>query len=170
MSVPLPAPDGPVTTKTGLSVVEEPNQLVPLAVGEAADRLRLADAALVEQTGGLHAAELRNRHQHVEDLGGRHVLGWLAEDLLDRDAPGLQVLLQLGALDADVVRSLQRFHPLVERPDRSLHRSLGGHHERRILPTSERRASGWFAASLPIWQQFRARYRTRRRVCRSLRV
>ena len=47
--VPLPAPDGPVRTKTGPLPVEEANQLLALAVGEAADRLRLADAALVEQ-------------------------------------------------------------------------------------------------------------------------
>src|SRR4051812_41046795 len=98
MSVPLPAPDGPVTTKTGLSVVEEGNQLVPLAVGEAVDRLRLADAALIQQASGLHPSELRDRHQHVEHLRGRHELGRLAEDLFDRDGPGLEVLLQLSAL------------------------------------------------------------------------
>ena len=70
ISVPLPAPDGPVTTKTGvaaredvLAPVEEGNQLVTLAVGETADRLRLADAALVEQARRLHAAELRDRHR-----------------------------------------------------------------------------------------------------------
>src|ERR687886_311726 len=104
MSVPLPAPDGPVTTKTGLLLVEEGNQLVALTVGEAADRLRLADPALVEQTRRLHAAELRHGHQHVEHLRGRHELRWLAQDLLDRDLAGLQVLLQLRPLDSDVVR------------------------------------------------------------------
>src|SRR5581483_9092668 len=119
MSVPFPAPDGPVTTKTGrvvpsLAVVEEGNQLVPLAVGESTDRLRLADAALVQKARRLHATELRHGHQHVEDLRGRDVLGRLAEDLLDGDGPGLQVLLQLRTLDADVVRSLQCLHPLVE--------------------------------------------------------
>src|SRR6476620_2280852 len=91
ISVPLPAPEGPVTTKTGfaadtegLTVVEEVNQLVALTVGETADRLRLADAALVEQSRGLDAAEFRHGHQHVEDLCGRDELRRLAQDLLDR--------------------------------------------------------------------------------------
>src|SRR3954469_3792732 len=118
MRVPLPAPDGPVTTKTGravgLPVVEEANQLVPLTVGEAADRLRLADAALVEQARRLHATELRHRHQHVEDFRSGDVLRRLAEDLLDGHGARLEILLQLRSLDADVIRSLQRLHPLIE--------------------------------------------------------
>src|SRR3954454_15828635 len=116
ISVPFPAPEGPVTTKTGfvvLPVVEEGNQLVPLAVGQAADRLRLADAALVEQARRFHATELRHRHQHVEDLGGGDVLRRLAQDLFDGNRPGLQVLLQLRTLDTNVVRSLEGFHALV---------------------------------------------------------
>jgi len=84
MSVPFPAPEGPVTTKTGPGdgitrnaattrecstqfvrpetrrrrmsgsavwsrpAVEEIDELVALALGETADRLRLADAALIE--------------------------------------------------------------------------------------------------------------------------
>jgi hypothetical protein len=49
ISVPLPAPLGPVITKTGSGLpVEEANQLGALALGEAAHRLRLADPALVE--------------------------------------------------------------------------------------------------------------------------
>ena len=107
-----------MTTKTGravgLPVVEEANQLVPLSVGQAADRLRLADAALVEQPRSFHATELGHRHQHVEHLRGRDVLGRLAEDLFDRDRARLQVLLQLRTLDTDVIRSLQGFHPLIE--------------------------------------------------------
>src|SRR5262249_48060233 len=71
--VPLPAPDVPVTTKTGVLLVEEPNELSPLAVGEATDRLRLADPGLVQKTRGLHPPELGHGHQHVEHLGGRHV-------------------------------------------------------------------------------------------------
>src|SRR5947208_1822531 len=112
--VPLPAPEGPVTTKTGLAV-EEPNELLPLTVRKAANRLRLADPALVEQPRRLHAAELRHRHEHVEDLRGRDELRRVAQDRLDRGVTGLQVLLQLRALDADVVRSLEGFHPLIER-------------------------------------------------------
>ena len=113
MSVPLPAPDGPVTTKTGLPV-EEANQLVTLAVGEPTDRLRLTDAALVEQTRCFHAAELRHGHEHVEDLRGRDELGRGEQDLIDLDLPGLQVSFELSALDADIVRPLERLHSLIE--------------------------------------------------------
>src|SRR6266516_7672191 len=84
ISVPLPAPDGPVTTKTGRRLpVEEANQLRPLAIRQAADGLRLTDPALVEEAGGLDAPELRHCHEHVEDLGGRDPLRRIAEDLLD---------------------------------------------------------------------------------------
>src|SRR5688500_10157351 len=69
ISVPLPAPEGPVITKTGRGrlAVEEANQLGALALGEAADGLGLADPALVQQPRRLHAPELRHRHEHVED-------------------------------------------------------------------------------------------------------
>src|SRR5438093_11031046 len=62
--VPLPAPDGPVTTTTeGRALpVEEVNQLRALPVGQPAHRLRLADAARVEEACGLHASELRHGH------------------------------------------------------------------------------------------------------------
>src|SRR6185369_2795902 len=171
INVPFPAPEGPVTTKTGLAagalpgplpVVEEGNQLVPLAVGEAADRLRLADAALVKQARGLHAPELRDRHQHVEHLGGRDVLGRLTENLLNGDGPRLQVLLQLRALHANVVRALQSLHPLVQRTDRSLDLCLGGHHEGRTLPTSQPRATATFWPSLPSGQRRPRRCRAHR--------
>src|SRR4029450_17723 len=66
-SVPLPAPDVPVTTTTRDLPVEESNQLRPLAVGESSYRLRLADAAHVEEARRLHPPELRYGHQHVED-------------------------------------------------------------------------------------------------------
>src|SRR4051812_39501823 len=69
-SVPLPAPEGPVTTKTGLGIVrraglaaEETDQLRALALGEPADRLRLADARLVQVARRLHAPELGHGHQ-----------------------------------------------------------------------------------------------------------
>src|SRR3954454_24234366 len=128
-SVLLPSPDVPVMTKTGLAV-EEANQLRPLAVGEAAHRLGLADAALVQEARRLDAAELRHRHQHVEDLRRRDVLGRVAEDFLDVRGAGLEVLLQLRAADADVVRPLERFHSLVEGAERRLGLSLErGHGE-----------------------------------------
>src|SRR5262249_60554827 len=143
-SVPWRALDVPVTTTTRWLPVEEANQLRALPVGEPSDRLRLADAAHVEEARRLYPPELRHGHQHVEDLRGRHVLGRVAQDLLDVDAAVLQVLFQLGPPDANVVRSLERFHALVERADRCLGLSLGGHHERRSLTTDTRwsRAGG----------------------------
>src|SRR5436309_5020769 len=93
-SVLFPSPEVPVITKTGLAV-EEPNQLRPLAVGEAPDGLRLADPALVEEARGLDPAELWHGHQHVEDLRRGDVLGRIAEDLLDPRGAVLEVLLQL---------------------------------------------------------------------------
>src|SRR6266567_3288148 len=75
--------------------VEEANQLRTLPVGQSPDRLRLADAALVEEARRLHAAELRHRHQDVEHLRGRDVLGRVREDRLDPHASVFQILLQL---------------------------------------------------------------------------
>src|SRR5438876_10152461 len=66
--------------------VEEANQLRALPVGQSPDRFRLADAALVEEARRLHAAELRHRHQDVEHLRGRDVLGRVREDRLDPHA------------------------------------------------------------------------------------
>jgi hypothetical protein len=60
MSVPFPAPDGPVTTKTGRqgtaelrTVVEELDELGPLPLGEAADRLRLTYPAWFRRRAAL---------------------------------------------------------------------------------------------------------------------
>src|SRR5439155_6577302 len=105
-SVPLPAPEVPVTTKTGgrpLLPVEEPNELSSLAVGEPSNRLRLADAGLVQETRRLHPTELGDGHQHVEHFCGRDIFGWVVEDLVDPRASDFQVFLQLRALDPDVV-------------------------------------------------------------------
>src|SRR5262249_1344475 len=135
ISVPLPAPDGPVTTKTGrceLVPGEEANELRPLPLREAADGLRLADAALVEEARGLHAPALRDRHQDVEHLRGRDVLRRRVEDRLDLDATLLYVLLQLRAPDPDVVGPLERLHPLIARPSRGLGLSLGRRHHRAV--------------------------------------
>src|ERR1700675_4204484 len=85
----LPSPEVPVMTKTGLAV-EEPNELRPLAIREAAHGLRLADAALVQESRGLDAAELRDGPQHVEPLRGRDVLGRVAQDFLDVGHPRLE--------------------------------------------------------------------------------
>src|SRR5436190_7288177 len=128
ISVPLPAPDGPVTTiNDGGLPVEEVNQLRALPVGEPAHRLRLADATRVEEAGGLHPSELRHRHQDVDHLRGLDVLGRPAEDRLDPYATVLEVLLQLRALDAHVVSALERVHALVERADGGVCSLRGGH-------------------------------------------
>src|SRR5579862_2125540 len=136
ISVPLPAPEGPVTTMTeGGLPVEEVNQLRALAIGEPADGLRLADATRVEEARRLHAAELRNRHEDVDHLRGRHVLGRIAEDHLDAHTTVFEVLLQLRATHAHVVRTLQCVHSLVERPEWCVCLRLRGRrHERPILP------------------------------------
>src|SRR5437868_3621589 len=127
ISVPLPAPDGPVMTKTGRLAVEKPNQLCPLAFREAPHCLRLADATLIEETRRLDAAELRHRHQHVEDLCGRDELGRVAEDLLDLHPADLEVLLQLRAPNSDVVGPTQSLHALVKRACRGLRLGLRHH-------------------------------------------
>src|SRR5947207_9219 len=116
-SVPLPAPDVPVMTTT--SAIRQRHAKRASAVEEADQFSALA----------------------VGELCSRHVLRRIAEDLLDLDAAVLQVLFQLGSADADVVRALERFHPLVERADRCLGLDLGGHHERRSLTTDTRGSS-----------------------------
>src|SRR5215211_631308 len=137
--VPLPAPDVPVTTKTGvggiprtllggLPAVEEVDQFGALPFGETAHRLRLADPGLVEEAARLDAPELRQRHEDVEHLRGRDVLGRSREDALDRDPSGLQILLELSPPDADVIGSGKRLHPLMVGPDRRLGRSFRSDH------------------------------------------
>src|SRR5262245_46520130 len=85
-----------------------------LALGEAADRLRRRDPALIEDAVGLHPAVLGNRHQHVDDLRRLDVLGGIHQQGLDLDLVGLEIALQLSALGADVVRPAKSFHPLVQ--------------------------------------------------------
>src|SRR5262249_38057265 len=82
---------------------KETYQLGALPIGETADGLRLADPAESEVALRLHLPELRHSHEHVQDLRSRHVLGWVAEDLVDLRLPELEVLLQLRPLDPDVV-------------------------------------------------------------------
>jgi len=196
MSVPLPAPDGPVTTKTGRdegtanpkagnaaaakrtpsgvfarpgsaqadsglahnsrAVVEKLDELGPLALGESADGLRLADPALVEKTRSLYATELRDRHEHVEDLRRRHELGWMKEDPFDLLPPGLEVALELRAPDAHVVGPLERLHPLVQGSRGCLRVRLRRDHEpdestkvrSRVKPKCFSRFPGLFPLSI----------------------
>src|SRR5450631_3245740 len=105
MSVPLPTPEGPVMTNTraisatllprsvepsGASAVEQRDQLASLALGKPADRLARRDAAVNEDLIDLHAPVLGNRQQHVEHLGGLHILRRVQQQRVDRAAAGLQ--------------------------------------------------------------------------------
>src|SRR4051794_17151238 len=109
--VPLPTPEGPVMTKTlpaamrpeilkGAAVAsaalaaEQPDQLGALAFGEAADRLRRRDPALVEDPVRLHPSVLGDGEEHVEDLGGEDVLRRVEQDRVDAGPARLQILLQ----------------------------------------------------------------------------
>src|SRR6202030_271110 len=93
INVPLPAPDGPVTTiADGRRLpVEELNQLRALPVGQPTHRLRLTDATGVEEARRLDASELRHGHQDVDHLRRRDVLGRVVEDRLDPHLAVLQV-------------------------------------------------------------------------------
>src|SRR3954468_13397288 len=132
ISVPFPTPEGPVITKTfPMALIMTAataakncwrvalfpqlcDEFGALALGEAADRLRRRDPALVEDPIRLYPAVLGHRHQHVDHLGGLHVLGRIHEQRLDLDLAALQVALQLGPLGTDVICPLQGFHPLVQ--------------------------------------------------------
>src|SRR2546423_3259820 len=102
ISVPFPAPDGPVTTmRDGRWLpVEEVNQLRALPLGQATDGLRLADAARIEEPRCLDTSELRHRHQDVDHLCCLDELGRRVENRLNPDPTVFQVLLQLRAADA----------------------------------------------------------------------
>src|ERR1700761_4232787 len=82
ISVPFPTPDGPVITKTLLTVASrlagaaegvgpahERDQLAPLALGQTADRLARRDLALTQDLVHLHPAVLGNGQEQVEHLG-----------------------------------------------------------------------------------------------------
>src|SRR5215218_6992504 len=92
---------------------EELDQLGALALGETADRLRLADPALVQEPGRLDAAELRHGEQHVEHLRREQELRRVCEDAVDRRVTNLQVALEPCPLDTNLVRPAKRLHALV---------------------------------------------------------
>src|SRR3954453_18504962 len=117
MSVPLPTPLGPVTTRTATAALsaQETDELAALALGQAADRLRRRDPALREDAIHLHAPVLRHRQQQVEDLGRLQVLRRVEEQAVDLRATGLQVPLQGGCGRGRLFRSLNRVHTLRQR-------------------------------------------------------
>src|SRR5438034_8045231 len=138
----FPSPDVPVMTNTGGRLpVEEPDELGALALRQPSNGLRLADPALIEETGGLDATELRHGHQDVEDLRRRDVLRRIPEDIVDVGGAGFEVLFQLRPADANVVRPLERFHALIQRAEGCLGLSLERWHERRILTSGTKRST-----------------------------
>src|SRR5207253_4969921 len=133
-SVLFPSPEVPVMTKTGGRLpVEEPDELGALALRQPSNGLRLADPALVQEPGGLDAAEFRHGHKDVEDLRRRNVLRRIPENIVDVGGAVFEVLFQLRPADANVVRPLERFHALIQRAEGCLGLSLERWHERRIL-------------------------------------
>src|SRR5262249_55001963 len=87
------------------------------------------DPALIENAIGLHTSILGNGKEHVEDLCGQHVVGWVEKQRMDVGLARFQVLLQLGSGGANVVGSFEGVHPLVERSRRCGpgHLEWGGH-------------------------------------------
>src|SRR5215204_3540062 len=116
MSVPLPTPDGPVTTRTLGSTLtaEVRDELVALALGEPADRLARRDAALREDAVHLHAAVFGHREQQIEDLHGRQPLGRVEQQSVDLRTACFQVALEASTLRADLIRTLESIHALSE--------------------------------------------------------
>src|SRR5436190_13931571 len=147
MRVPLPTPEGPVTTRTPPMRRLRPlaaqvgDQLVPLALGEPADRLAGRDPALREDAIHLHAAVLGDRQEQVEDLGRGQVLRGVQQEALDLHATRLQIALEPRPAGADLVRALERIHALCEgtlrgRSSVMLRRRLrGGRHAAAIVHT-----------------------------------
>src|SRR5271155_5369850 len=95
--------------------MKQGDELAALALGEPADGLARRDAAVSEDLVDLDAPVLGHGEQHVEDLGGLDVLGRLEQERVNRAPTGLEVALELCALDANLVGTGKRVHPLIER-------------------------------------------------------
>src|ERR1019366_5810844 len=118
------------------SAMQHRDQLCSLALGEPADRLARRDAAVRENLVDLHATVLGDREQHVEDLRRLEEFGRVQEQLMDRVATRLEIAFELRALRANLVRTCQRIHSLVERTLRCsgtfMERLLTRRHGRRV--------------------------------------
>src|SRR5688572_26727950 len=103
--VPFPTPDGPAITSKTLMIgrarsgeaLEQPATLV---VAETAQASALADVELLHQASRLHFSDSRQRLERAHDLqlGDRGVGIALFEQLFERQAAGLELLLHLRAL------------------------------------------------------------------------
>src|SRR4051812_23201376 len=127
ISVPLPTPEGPVMTKTRAKRLasQHRDELGALALREAADGLARRDAALLQHLVDLHAPVLRNREEHVEDLRRLDVVRGVEQQVMNAAPAGLQITLELCTPRADLVRSLERIHPLLQGSFRGSHDRLG---------------------------------------------
>src|SRR6266511_3620233 len=89
------------------------DQLLALAVAEAGHGPRGADPAVCKQAGDARRTVLGQGERRSSNYLGLRALGRRREDVADPHAAGCQVLLQLRAAAADLVRpapSLEQLH------------------------------------------------------------
>jgi hypothetical protein len=101
------------------SAAKESDQLLTLALGQAADSLRRRDPAPAEQASGLGRTDLWERQQERVDLGRPRTIRGLRQNLLDPHPARGQLLLQCRPATADLVRLPQGAQPLVDSQCRS---------------------------------------------------
>ena len=107
-----------MTTSTfgaGLTT-EVRDELVALALGQAADGLAGRDPALGEDPVHLHASVLRDREQEIEHLGGGDPLRRVQQEAMDLGAASFEVALEPGTLRTNLsARSERPFSGFRER-------------------------------------------------------
>src|SRR3954471_22843544 len=143
-------PSGPLRGRSRRSAwalaAQQRDELGALTLRKPADRLAGRDPTLLQDLVGLHAAVLRDRQEHVEDLRGLHVLRRLREQHVDRHPAPLQVLLELRPTCPNLVGALERVHALKKRSlgcRRVLGRRVGSRrHRSAILQRATPLASG----------------------------
>jgi len=69
------------------AAAEAAQQFGALALGQAAERLRVSDTAVGEDPAGLDRADLRERQENVAHSRRPHALGRLGDDLREFDLP-----------------------------------------------------------------------------------
>ncbi len=114
-----PAARAPGSTASGGSAAEEVDQLVPLPIGQTAERLRVSDPTLGEDAAGSDRADLRDRQEHLAHPRCPHTGGWVGEDLHQLDLSRGKLLFQLRSRRPYLVRLLQRTQTLFARSARN---------------------------------------------------
>src|SRR5712691_645614 len=124
---------------------EAVEQFGALPLGQAAERLRVSDAAVGEDPAGLDRADLRKRQEDVTHSRRPHELGRPGEDLRQFDLPRRELLLQLRSRRPDFVGQPQRTQPLLTRSARSTRICLAGRHAGHFRAASVARIDllGW---------------------------